>query len=396
MTATRREGRLLALTGIVLLSLGMRSATSAFAPLFPEIDAELGLGPVVLGVVGAVPLVAFAASGFLAPRFARRVGLEAALLSALGAIVAGQLARAIAGEPALVVAGTAVTMLGIGVANVLMPPIVKRYFPDRIGFVSALYITLFGIGAATPGFFAVPLSGAIGWRPTLAVWAVTVAVAIVPWLILARRPRLATGPIDIVVPDASRAPRALARSPIAWGLVLVMIGSASTGYIAAAWLPSILHDVAGLDPAAAGVQTGIMFAVGIPAALLVPLWALRTRPAVLTIAVAVVAGVLGWGGLLLLPEAAPTVWCVLIGLTGINFPLALTQIAARAANPRVAARLSGFVQGVGYIVTSAVVFSIGVLHAASSGWTVPILVVLVTALVPLPAAVILSRPRDVA
>jgi MFS transporter, CP family, cyanate transporter len=350
----------------------------------------------VLGIVGALPLGAFAASGFVAPRIARRFGLEPALVGALVAIVAGQVGRALAGDATLVVGGTVVTMLGIGVANVLMPPIVKRYFPDRIGVVSAVYITLFGIGASSPGFFAVPLSDAIGWRPTLAVWALTVAAAIIPWLVLARRPRVATGPIDIVVPEGGSAPGALVRSPIAWALVLVLIGSASSGYNAAAWLPSILHDLAGVDPATAGVLVGITFATSIPAALLVPLWATRPRPAVLTILFAVVVGVAGWAGLVLAPGAAPVLWCVLIGLTGVNFPLALTQLAARARNPRVAARLSGFVQGVGYVVTGVIVFAIGVVHSVAGDWTAAIVVMAVGALIPLPAAFILSRPRDLA
>ena len=374
----------------------MRTATSAFSPVFDEIDADLHLGTLVLGVVGALPLGAFAVSGFLAPRLARGLGLETALVGALVAIVVGQVARAVAGEAVVVVVGTVVAMLGIGVANVFMPPIVKRYFPDRIGVVSAVYITLFGIGAASPGFFAVPLSDAIGWRPTLAVWALTVAAAIIPWLVLARRPRVATGPIDIVVPEGGTASGALVRSPIAWGLVLVLIGSASSGYNAAAWLPSILHDLAGVDRVTAGVLAGLLFTMSIPAALLVPLWATRPRPAVITIFFAVVVGVTGWAGLLLAPTAAPALWCVLIGLTGVSFPLALTQIAARARNPRVAARLSGFVQGIGYVATGAIVFSIAILHSATGDWTVAIVVMALGAVIPLPAAFILSRPRDLA
>jgi CP family cyanate transporter-like MFS transporter len=396
VTLNRSEGRVLALVGVVLMSLGMRTATSAFSPVFEQIDGELRLGTLVLGVVGAVPLAAFAISGFLAPRLARRFGLETALVGALVAILVGQVARALAGEAVLVVGGTVVTMFGIGVANVLMPPIVKRYFPDRIGIVSAVYITLFGLGAATPGFFAVPLSDAFGWRPILAVWAVTVAAAVIPWLILARRPRVATGPIDIVVPETGSAPGALVRSPIAWALVLVLIGSASAGYNAAAWLPSILHDLAGLDRATAGVLSGILFAMSIPAALLVPLWATRTRAAVVTLVFAVVVGVAGWGGLLVAPTAAPVLWCVLVGLTGVNFPLALTQIAARARNPRVAARLSGFVQGIGYVVTGVLVFAIGIVHSVAGDWTVALVVMAISALVPLPAVFILSRPRDLA
>lgn len=387
---------MLALAGIVLLSLGMRSATSAFSPLFGEIDGELHLGAVVLGVIGAVPLLAFSVSGFVAPRIARLWGLELTLIAALSAIVLGQAGRALAVEPIGVVAGTVVTMLGIGVANVLMPPVVKRYFPDRIGLVTAIYLTLFGVGAASPGFFAVPISGAIGWRPTLAVWGVTVLLALIPWMVLARRPRVATGPIEIVVPDGGPRPRRTSRDPVAWALVLVMIASASGGYNAAAWLPTILHDMVGLTAAESGIQSGILFAMGIPLALIVPLIGSRPRPAAVIVVIAIVTGVLGWGGLVLAPHAPTVLWSVLIGLSAITFPLVLTQIAVRSATPRAAARLSGFVQGFAYVTTAVLVFSIGVLHTLTGGWTAPVIVIAIVAALPAPAIVILARrPRAV-
>lgn len=388
------EGRVLALLGIVLLSLGMRTPTSGFSPLFGQADAELHLGSVVLGIVGAVPLLAFAASGSVAPRFARRFGLEIAVVGAIAAIIVGQAARALAPGAVVVVAGTVLATVGIGIANVLLPPAVKRYFPDRIGLVSAVYITLYGVSASTPGFLATPLSTTIGWRGTLFAWAVTVVLAAIPWLLLSRRPRLATGPIDIVVPESPR-PR-LRRSPVAWALVLVMFGSACAGYVDAAWYPRILEDVLGLSSAEAAVQSGILFAVGIAPALLVPPIGTRPRVAGALVLLAALCGLAGWGGLLLFPEAPTVIWSVVIGLAGLTFPLVLTQIASRAATPRIAARLSGFVQGIAYVSCSAVVFGIGLVHTASGGWVAPLIVMLVISIVPLPAVVLLARPARVA
>ena len=54
----------------------------------------------------------------------------------------GHLGRALAPSAGVLLAATVVTLLGVGVANVLLPPIVKRYFPDRIGTVSANDITV--------------------------------------------------------------------------------------------------------------------------------------------------------------------------------------------------------------------------------------------------------------
>ena len=87
MSLGERQGKVLALVGILLLALGMRTATGSFAPVFGFIDAELHVGTLVLGVVGALPLIGFATAGFVAPRVARAVGLERALLLAVGAAV---------------------------------------------------------------------------------------------------------------------------------------------------------------------------------------------------------------------------------------------------------------------------------------------------------------------
>ena len=390
MTA-RADGRILALLGIVLLSLGMRSATSSFAPVFSFIDADLHLGTLVLGVVGAVPLFAFAASGFVAPRLTRSLGLEGAMVAAAVAIVVGQVGRGVALEAAGVIAGTAVTMFGIGIANVLLPPVVKRYFPRRIGLLTAVYSTLFGFGAAGPGFLAVPLSDTWGWRLVIVSWAVTVALALVPWIALARRPRVAD-----VDPELGDAPppvvRSMAREPIAWALAAVLAASAVAGYGAVTWLPPILQDVLGFAAADAATYVGLLLTVSIPAAILVPIIASRPRAASLVVAAAVLAGGVGWGGFLVAPGFAPLLWALLIGAGSITFSLTLVQIGVRTATPYLAARLSGFVQGLAYVASGVIVFSLGVLHTLTGEWTASIAVALAAALLPIPAVVILARP----
>jgi CP family cyanate transporter-like MFS transporter len=115
------DGRLLALLGIVLLSLGMRSATTSFTPVFAIISAQLGLSPLVLGIVGAIPPFAFALAGAITPRLSRRLGSEGAMLVAITAIVLGQVVRGLAQDGVGIVVATAVTMVGVGIGNVLLP-----------------------------------------------------------------------------------------------------------------------------------------------------------------------------------------------------------------------------------------------------------------------------------
>jgi CP family cyanate transporter-like MFS transporter len=401
------DGRLLALLGIVLLSLGMRSATTSFTPVFAVISAQLGLSPLVLGLVGAMPPFAFALAGAITPRLSRRIGAEGAMLVAITAIVLGQVVRALAQDGVGVVAATAVTMIGVGIGNVLLPSFAKRYFAGRVGPITAVYTTLFAIGGASPAFFAVPISEAIGWRPTLTIWAVTVALAAIPWVALARSSRhVPLTPVDLaglpdvsvmdVVPEPVAEPvLRLARAPIARGLAVVIGASAVIGYGSSAYLPLILVSRAGLDHAAAAAHLGLMLIIAIPAALFVPLVAARPRPAAALIAIAAMSSAAGWTGLLVAPAAAPALWSVLVGVGTLTFPLALVQVAVRASTPRVAVRLSAFVQTPAYIAAGSTVLVLGVLHDRTGDWVASLVVLAIIAVLPLAAVPAVVRPGHV-
>ena len=86
---------------------------------------------------------------------------------------------------------TVVTLLGVGVGNVLLPPAVKRYFPDRVGLVTAIYATILSISTAVPALVAVPIADAAGWRVSLGVWFLVALTAAIPWIPLAIRSRRA-------------------------------------------------------------------------------------------------------------------------------------------------------------------------------------------------------------
>ena len=71
-------------------------------------------------------------------------------------MVVGHLVRALAGDYLALFAGSVLVLLGMGVGNVLLPPLVKRYFPDRIGLVTAAYVTILTLGATSPAVLAAP------------------------------------------------------------------------------------------------------------------------------------------------------------------------------------------------------------------------------------------------
>src|SRR5690606_39448454 len=86
----------LALVGVLLVALSLRTPVAALSPILDRVGAEIALDAVVLGLIGAAPPLAFAASGFLAPGLGRRMGLERALVASLAAAVLGHVVRAVA------------------------------------------------------------------------------------------------------------------------------------------------------------------------------------------------------------------------------------------------------------------------------------------------------------
>jgi len=404
----RERGTLLAVLGIVLIALSMRSAAGVIGSVFPAISEDLGIDVVVLAVLGASPPFGFALAGLLVPAATRRVGLEGALIGAVALIGFGQILRAFSGESILLVASTFVVMIGIGAANVLLPPLVRRYAPRRIGLLTGIYLVLMSISASVPAFVGVQLAEASGWRVAVGIWAVLPVVAIVPWIatVLHRRAapaELSPPEIDAVaglrepgpVTAAVARPRLIAASPTAWAITGMLTLSSITIYIAMAFLPSMLIESGGISREAAGAALGLVLVLGIPQALFVPLLASRRAATIPLIAAAGTFTVVGWGGMLLAPAAAPFVWAACIGSGSIVFPLALLLINTRTRDHRVTVSVSAFAQGLAYLTAGVFSLLLGFVHEVTGSWTVPFIVLVATAGLTVPAILVLRRHRFV-
>jgi MFS transporter, CP family, cyanate transporter len=387
-----RLGSFLLVLGIVLLAANLRPALTGVAPLIGQIRADTGISNGVAGLLTTLPLLAFGLLSPIAPRVARRFGMERVLLASLLVLVAGILLRW-AGVVAALFLGTVVLGAAIAVANVLLPGLVKREFPEHAGLMTSVYSTSLGISAALAAGMSVPLAqlAGIGWRGALAVWALPVLLAGVAWL-----PQLSRSdqPAD---PDARSSPgvRDLWRSPLAWKVTLFMGLQSLSYYVTLTWLPEILQ-AEGMGAARAGWMLGLSQAVAIVTMFLSPMIAER-RPSQRGVVV-VAVGMSGVGalGLLVAGSTASTLWVVLLGLgQGAAFSLALTFFALRAPDPGHAAALSGMAQSVGYLLAAGGPFLFGVLRDATGAWTVPLALLLTVTICLLIAGIGAARDAHV-
>ena len=385
-------GRSLALIGIVLVAFNLRTAVASLSPILDQVETEVTLNPVVLGFLGMLPPLSFAVFGILTPLIARRFGLERTLVVSLIALAAGLAWRGLSGSPLGLVAASTLTFAAIGVANVLLPPLVKRYFPDRVGLMTAVYVTAMSISAFTPPLIAVPVADAAGWRFSLGQWAIVAALSLVPWIALLVHPKRQSPETLPEEADRGQLRHAL-RSRLAWSLAIVFAMPGFNSYSAFAWLPTILRDLAGVSPAEAGALLALYAAMGLPAGLIVPIVAARYGKVRLLVVVAITALAVGYLGLLLVPTVATWLWVALAGIGPMLFPLALVLINLRTRTHSGAVGLSAFVQSAGYLMVATGPLLVGILAEQTGGWVWPLLLLLASAVPTAIAGAVVARPR---
>jgi CP family cyanate transporter-like MFS transporter len=388
------QGRALALVGIVLFAFSLRSAVASLSPVLAFISADFAVPPAIIGLIGTAPPVCYAVFGILTPQLERRFGLERLALTAMIVVVAGLAWRGLATDSITLLLSTALIFAAVGVGNILLPPLVKKYFPDRIGLMTTIYSTTMAVATFLPPLVAVPVADAAGWRLSLGLWAIFAVVAMIPWIALLVRQRSA-GPDEDIETASPQVFGRMWRLPLAWALMVGFTVSGTLAYTAFAWLPTILVDTAGVTPAAAGALLSLFAAMGLPASLLVPVLVVRYNATRVLFGVSVVAGLAGIAGLLFAPDVLPWLWVSLLGIAPLLFPLTLVLLGLRARTHEAAVALSSFVQSVGYAIVAVFPFGIGLLHGATDSWTWPLVILAGVVATAIPAGVVVSRARTV-
>lgn len=390
MPRRARARHWLLVAGFLLLALNLRPALTTVPPVLAEIQRDFGLASSVAGLLTTVPVLCFAVMSAVTALLSRRIGLHNALSLFLVLVLVGTVIRGI-GTAALF-GGTVLVGVGIAVANVLLPAVVKRHFPHRAGLMTGLYMMFMGIGASIAAAATVPLAGVTGhgWPVATAMWGVLCLVALVCWAPTREPPRTAALEAVPVLRF-----RQLARSPLAWQLTVFM-GLQSLGYYSVlTWLPSLFMD-SGLDARQAGLLLGLANLSGIPASLTTPMIAHRMRRQSSLAVLLLFVGAAALLGLMTAPAAAPVLWVVLLGLSqGGAISLALVLVVLRSRSTEQAAELSGMVQACGYSLAAGGPFVVGLLQDFSGGWVMPVGFLLVCLVVQVGAGALAGRPRHV-
>src|SRR3954454_13762820 len=187
MNSTPRISRFAAswtLIGLVLLTLNLRAAITGIPPVLGVLGDKFGLTGVEVSVLTTLPMLCLGIFAALAPVLARRIGTGTAITTALLVIAIGILLRVVP-SPGALFAGTVLAGAGMATGNVLVPAVIKRVFPRRVGSLTGLAMMLMAVSGAAAAGMAVPLDHLGGWRLALVVWAVPSLIAALAWCPLA-------------------------------------------------------------------------------------------------------------------------------------------------------------------------------------------------------------------
>lgn len=387
----RTHEQAILVAALLLTGLSMRTAVTSVGAALDDLQGGLHTSAGMAGLITTLPVICFAGVGALTPRLARTAGPHRLLTLALAATTAGLALRPLSGGPVLFAVISMLALSGGAVSNVLMPSLVKRHFPDRIGTMTAVYTTALAVGATAGAGLTVPIGDVSGgWRGGIGAWALLSALAVLPWLpTLAadRRSHAGAG-----APPAGVSMRTLLRSRTAWLLAIFFGTQSMQAYIAFGWFARFLtdHDV---SKATAGLMLALLSAIAIPVSLVTPRVPERRHRTL----VGVFAGsfLAAYVLMAVAPRETAWVWMVLAGIGGGSFPLVLTLLGTRARTPATTAALSAFVQAIGYVIAGTGPLLFGALFGATGSWALPLVVLFVAVAVMVVVAVPATVPRYV-
>lgn len=397
MSASPRSTLIFAMTGIVLFALGIRTGVAAVSPLATRIDLDVALEGLTLGILGTIPPVAYAVSAALSPWFARKVGLEGAVIvvGILGALA--HVWRGISPNYVSLFVATIVLMLAAGVGNVILPGLVKLYAPDRIGPLTAAYGTAMAFSSTAPAVMGVWLADEFGWRWSLAAWAVVSVVGVIPWILLwphAKAKGVQEAVITATLPIVT-APVSLFKSPTAIAIMAIFAVSGSMAYTWFAVLPPALMELSGLSAEAAALALALFTIMGFPMSLIVPPLTVRRGWSAPLVGASMVFNLTGLAGMLLAPTVLPFLWVTFLSMGPLTFAMSLALMGHRTLNHLSALILSGFVNKWGYLFAAGAPVLAGLGREISGEWTASLLGLMAVSLVSLPALLILGREQIV-
>jgi len=364
----------LIILGIIVIAANLRTPLTSVGPLVSLIRDDVYISNTLAGLITTVPLLAFALLSPLVPKLGQRYGVELIIMIALIFLTVGIVIRSLSGAANLFI-GTAILGFAIAVCNVLLPSIIKRDFPNKIGSMTGVYSISMNLSGAIASGVSVPLdvNAGLKWQGALGIWGILSFVSILCWL-----PQLRNQTKQATTKSQQMASNDVNvwRSPLAWQVTLFMGIQSMVFYVLIAWLPEILKQQ-GIDSNQSGWYLSIMQLALLPFAFIVPVIAGRMSNQRLLVVITTILLLTGTLGLLNGSSTIILLCIIILGIGGgCAFSLSMMFFGLRTEHAHQAAELSGMAQSIGYLLAAIGPALIGYLHDATNSWNLPLFILL--------------------
>lgn len=361
---------------LLLSAFNLRPGVTSIGPVLSEISESLSLTSAAAGVLAAIPVLTFGIFAFATPTLVSWFGLHRLAFLAITITGIGLAARPWVDELVPFFLLTAVGLSGLATLNVILPSLVRRHFANSIGLATALYTTALGVGLTAGALLTYPIAarvGVDGWRFGLTVWGLTALVGVPVWLLVViRQPRSQAA-------DSPRGRirlREIAKTRLGRFMATFFGLQSLQAFVIFGWFAQMNRD-AGHSPETASLLLATVSFASMPAGFIAAWLATRANLQAFLVMGLTSLYIVGYIGLIFWPTG-PIVWlwAVVIGVGQAVFPVIMTLIGLKATSVESTAGLSAFTQSWGYLFAALGPFAIGLLHATSGSWTVPLLVLI--------------------
>lgn len=379
---------ILIITAILLTATTLRSPITGVGALMSNIQGDTGLSNTFAGLLTTLPLLSFSLFSLVAPSISRKIGVEKTMLYCMLLMCVGIVLRSLPSILLLFI-GTALIGITIGICNVLVPGVIKRDFPLKVGLLTGIYTSSMNLwGAISSGITPFLAHQAWGWRGSLGVWVILAASAAMLWISVVWGGKN-TDDVTLVnfntktnvKTDTNVKFQSMWKSALAWQITLFMGLQSLMFYVGIAWLPQIFYEK-GISYQTSGLYLFYMQIACMLGSFSMPIIGGRFRSQTSLAIFSASFFVIGYSGILFGSPSLTLLFMIALGLgCGTSFGLVILFFSLRTRTGEQAAQISGMAQCIGYFLAAIGPFLFGFLHDLTGGWNIPLVVITAFAVV---------------
>ena len=378
---TKKSNSILIILGVIFLSLILRTPITSVGAILGPLKSILDINNTVAGFITTIPLIAFAIFSPMVAKLSNKAGLEKTLLLAVITISIGLALRFYINTYVFFLT-TFIIGVGITVGNVLLPGLVKKYYPEKLGLMTGFYAVVMNVGAAFAAGISYPiLSTNIGGEKfstglAVNIWLVIAVINIFVYTAMSKNSSVSE------VKDSHEKVHGYFKHSKMWTIMLSMGLQSALFYCSVSWFSEIMISK-GFTPETAGLLLSISQFAQFPSTFIVPILADKLHnkliiPVVITIGYLVsLVGMLYTSGNFVIMLT----FIIIFALAGGgSFSYVMYLFSVKSRNESEAADISGLAQSGGYLLAAVFPPLLGYIRDISD-WNKALYVLILTAAV---------------